>query len=81
MSDLKKDIEFYLTKKEELELAHTGKWVLIYDQKIVNIQDSFEKAAVEAVKLFGDGPYLLRQIGAPPFVLPASVMYRRVSHA
>lgn len=81
MSDLKKDIEFYTTKKEELELAHTGKWVLISDQKVVGIHNSFENAAGEAARLFGDGPYLIRQIGALPIILPASVMYHKLRHA
>lgn len=81
MSDLTKDIQFYEANRNELELKHTGKWVLVHDQKVICIQDSFEKAAEEAVRLFGNGPYLIRQIGAPPIVLPASVMYRKLAHA
>jgi hypothetical protein len=27
------------------------------------------------VQKFGSGPYLIRQVGASPIVLPASVMY------
>jgi hypothetical protein len=76
MSDLTKDIEAYQTMQADLESNHTGKWVLIYDQKLAGIYDSFQKAAEEAVRLFGKGPYLIRQVGAPPLVLPASVMYR-----
>jgi len=79
MADIKKDIEFYNTIKSDLELTNIGKWILIHDQKSINIYDGFENAAENAVKLFGRGPYLIRQIGAPPITLPASVAFR-VSH-
>jgi len=75
MADLKKDIEAYQEMREEFEAKHTGKWVLIHDQKLVSFYDTFESAATKAVELFESGPYLIRQIGAPPIVLPASVMY------
>lgn len=70
------DISAYEKQRQELEQKHMGKWVLFHDQKLVAIHDSFEAAADEAVRLFGRGPYLIRQIGAPPVILPASVMYR-----
>ena len=44
----------------------------------IGVYDAFETAAKEAVGHFGRGPYLIRQVGAPPVVLPASVMYRPV---
>jgi hypothetical protein len=52
-----------------------GKWVLVCKQELVGVFDSSELAAAEAVKRFGRGPYLIRQIGAPPTCLPASVMF------
>jgi hypothetical protein len=52
-----------------------GKWVLIHHQKLVGVFATSEEAAAEAVKQFGRGPFLIRQIGAPPLVLPASVMF------
>lgn len=70
------DIRAYEDKKAELEASHNGKWVVFYDAKLVNIYDSLEAAAKDAVEKFGRGPYLVRQIGAPPVTLPASVMYR-----
>ena len=80
MADLNKDIEAYQEMRKEFEAKHNGKWVLIHDQKLVSFHDSFESAAEEAVKLFKSGPYLIRQIGAPPIVLPTSVMYT-IGHA
>jgi len=78
MSDLTKDIEVYVKMQADLESKYTGKWVLIHEQKFIGTFDTFELAAEEAVRLFGAGPYLIRQVGAPPIVLPASLMYQVV---
>ena len=75
MADIKKDIEFYDSIKNDLELQKTGKWVLIHNQKVIDTYDSFEKSAEQAVGKFGRGPYLIRQIGRLPLVLPASVAF------
>jgi len=75
MSELDSEISAYNILKPELESHHMGKWVIIHDEKLVSICESFEQAAEEAVKNFGRGPYLIRQVGAPPVTLPASVMY------
>lgn len=78
MADVKSDIAAYMAMREELEQKHTGKWVLFHDQKFIGVFDSFEAAAEGAVGRFGRGPYLIRQVGAPPVTLPASVMFRPV---
>ncbi len=78
MADLTKEIEAYEQMREELETSYMGKWVVIHDQQRTGIYDSFEAAARDAVQRFGAGPYLIRQVGAPPVVLPASVMYNIV---
>jgi len=75
MAGIDKDIEFYETIKGDLELTQTGKWVLIHSQKLIGSYDNFETTAEEAVKLFGRGPYLIRQVGRLPFVLPTSVAF------
>jgi hypothetical protein len=76
VADIKDDIAAYEARHVELEAHNMSKWVLIHERELVGIYDSFEHAAEEAVRQFGRGPYLIRQIGAPPVVLPASVMYR-----
>ena len=76
---LDNEIAAYEAMKEELETHQMGKWVVLKDSKIVGTYDSFENAAGDAVSRFGRGPYLIRQVGAPPITLPASVMFR-VSH-
>ena len=75
MAEIKDDIAAYETMQQELESRHTGKWVVLHDRELVAVYDSFEDAAADAVSRFGRGPYLIRQIGAPPLTLSASVMY------
>jgi hypothetical protein len=79
MSDLDHEIAFYETLRPELETHQLGKWVLVHGCKLEGTYDSFEAAAAGAVERFGGGPFLIRQVGAPPITLPASVMYN-VSH-
>ena len=76
MAELDQEIGAYEGMKSELEAHHMGKWVLIHDLTLTKIYDSFEFAAEDAVQRFGRGPYLIRQVGAPPVTLPASLMYR-----
>lgn len=80
MAEIDTEIKAYEAMREKLEAEHMGKWVLMREQKLIGVYDSFEVAAEEAVRQFGRGPYLIRQVGAPPVTLPASVMYPR-THA
>jgi hypothetical protein len=75
MAELDQEIAAYNGMSAELDAHHTGKWVLVHDLKLIAMYDTFESAAEDAVQRFGRGPYLIRQIGAPPVTLPASVMY------
>jgi len=72
------EIEAYDAMRGSLEAKHTGKWVLFKDRKLIELYPSFEAAAQSAVRLYGRGPYLIRQVGAQPLVLPASVMYQPI---
>ncbi len=78
MADLTSEIAAYERMRNDLESQHMGKWVLVHDGQLEGVYDSFEEAAESAVKRFGRGPYLIRQVGAAPISLPASVMYRPV---
>jgi hypothetical protein len=62
--------------RDELEAHFMGKWVVVRDGQVSGTFDSFDTAASFAVGQFGRGPYLIRQVGAPPVTLPASVAYR-----
>lgn len=80
MADLDREIASYETMRYELENKHMGEWVLVHDEKLIDVFPSFEDAAKAAVEKFGRGPYLIKQIGAPPVTLPASVVYH-LTHA
>jgi hypothetical protein len=72
------EVEFgaYEARRAELEAHHRGKFVVFHGEEFVGAYDTLDAAATEAVRRFGRGPYLIRQVGAPPMVLPASVMLR-----
>jgi hypothetical protein len=74
MADINTEIAAYNAMEERLR-EHMGKWVVVRNSELIGIFDSFESAAAEAVRQFGSGPYLIRQIGAPPVSIPASLMY------
>lgn len=75
MADLTDEIAAYEAIRSDLESKYMGRWALVHDRKLIDTYDSFELAAETAVKEFGRGPYLIRQIGSSALTLPASVMY------
>ncbi len=76
MAALSKEIAAYRRMRNIVEADHLGEWVLVHDEQLVSSFDSFEAAAQVAIERFGRGPYLIRQVGAPPLTLPASLLYR-----
>jgi hypothetical protein len=70
MSNLDVEIAAYGAKREELEASHMGKWVLVHERELIGIFDSFQAAAEDAVRKFGRGPYLIRQVPLPPLAYP-----------
>jgi hypothetical protein len=78
MSQIDRDIAAYEQVRSDLEKDHNGKWAVFYEGEQVGLFESFDAAAVEAVARFGRGPYLIRQIGASPMTMPASVMFRPI---
>jgi hypothetical protein len=75
MAEIDTELAAYQGMREKLETEHMGKWVLVRGGQLISLFDSFEAAAEEAVRKFGSGPYLIRQIGAPSVTMPASLMY------
>ena len=73
MTTLETEIRTFEEKRAELEEHHFGKFVVIVGDKVIGTWDTIDAAATEAVKQFGRGPYLIRQIGEKPLTLPASV--------
>ena len=80
MIELDREIAAYDTMRADLENHHMGEWALVFDGKLIGAFPSFDEAAQLAVQDFGRGPYLIRQIGAPPVTMPASVVYN-LQHA
>lgn len=78
MARLNDEIAAYDRMRADLETQHNGQWVVIRDGALQGAYDEFEAAAEEAVRCFGRGPYLIRQVGAGPLTLPASVQFRPV---
>ena len=76
MTTLDSQISAYEEMRDVLETDHFGKWVVFHDGVLVNTYETFEQAAEDAVLRFGRGPYLIRQVGAPPTILRVPVTAR-----
>ena len=76
---LLREMEAFDKKADWLLEHHSGKFVIFHDATFVDSFDTFDAAAREAIRRFGRGPYLIRQVGDPrEFPMPASVAYRPV---
>ena len=76
MATLSQDIAAYERMRDKLEAEHHGRWAVVHDEELIDTYGSFERAADDAVRRFGRGPYLIREIGGRLPILPASVQYR-----
>jgi hypothetical protein len=76
---LETEIQAYDKKLRELEKVYPGKFVVFKGEEFIGAWDTLNAAAAEAVARFGRGPYLIRQVGAPPPTLPASVLFRQLA--
>ncbi len=71
------NIKVFISMSERLERDYPGKVVLIYNGNFCGSYDSVDSAAREAIKNFGEGPYLIRQVGMPrEMTMPASIAYK-----
>lgn len=75
---LEVEIAAFEKQKAELVERYNGKFVVFHGLEFVGAWDTLDAAADEAVRRFGRGPYLIRQIGAPPLTLPPSVFASRM---
>lgn len=77
MDTLEAQIAAYEARREQLERRHLGEWVVFHDDTLAGSYESFEDAANDAVRRFGRGPYLIREVGGDrPIPLPASLLYQ-----
>jgi hypothetical protein len=70
MTTLDQEIAGYDKMRPDLESRHMGEWVLFFGDRLIGVFASFDEAAKHAVHAFGRGPYLIRQVGAPPVTIP-----------
>lgn len=77
---LEREIHAFESRLDELEKHHAGKFVVFYGDDFVGAFDTLDRAAEEAVRRFGRGPYLIRQVGGPPLGLPPSLVYRPLAY-
>ena len=72
---LAQEIATYDREHERLEQEHAGKFVLIHGEEVISTYDTFDAAADEAVRRFGDDPFLIRRVGEGKITLPPAVLY------
>ena len=77
MGHLDREIATYEGMQEQLEANHKGEWAVIHGEEFIGTYPDFQVAAKTAVKRFGRGPYLIREIGAPPIVIPSYIPERQ----
>jgi hypothetical protein len=75
MTTLDQEIAAYDKMRDDLENQHMGEWVLFFGETLIGVYASFDEAAKYGVQEFGSGPYLIRQVGAPPVTMPTSVVF------
>lgn len=78
-TSLSDDIAFYEERRQEIEADHLSSWIVVHNRKVEGFYPSFSDAASDAVRRFGRGPYLIRQVGAAASPVPASVLYRPIN--
>jgi hypothetical protein len=59
---LKKELEVYKAQKSELIAKSKGKFVLIKDDKVIDVFDSGIDAIHRGYELYGNVPFLVKQI-------------------
>lgn len=69
-ASLRENIEAYEARQEEMEKYYMGKHVVFYNREKVDSFDTFDAAAREAIRRFGRGPYLIREVGEKGIILP-----------
>lgn len=69
------EIDAYERMRARLEADFFGKWIVVHGGEFIDAFSRFEEAADDAIARFGQGPYLIRQVGEKPLELPPSLLY------
>ena len=78
VATLSENIAAYAKAQNALETNHWGEYAVFYDGDMQGTFQEFHEAMAFAAERWGRGPYLIRQVGRPPLVMPASVQFRRI---
>jgi ubiquinone/menaquinone biosynthesis C-methylase UbiE len=74
---LDKNIEFVEKNKSKLLKEHANKYLLVYNGKVIDSFDQYNRAAEEGIRLYGvDGVFLVYHLTAKPpvnFVMEADI--------
>jgi len=74
------DIASFERMRSELETRHCLKWVVFHQGRFIDVYPDFDAAASDAIDRFDTGPFLIRQIGAPPQVqLTGGMVFTRAN--
>jgi hypothetical protein len=76
MTALRDDIAAFDRMGAYLKANHDNAWVVFHGGEFIGAFPDFETAAETAVERFDTGPYLIRQVGAPPIQLPGGMIFR-----
>lgn len=66
LEQLDAEIAAYEAIRERVEAEHPDEWVVVHGGEVAGFHSTLDQAADDAVSRFGRGPYLIRQVGAPP---------------
>lgn len=72
---LEREIAAFEKHRLELEATHSGKFVLIHGDEVAGVFDTFENAAGEGLRRYGEQEFLIRQVGAPEPKLSPAILY------
>ena len=70
---LNENIAEYEKMQALLEAEHWGEHVVFYDREFRGAFKEFHQAMRFALKELGGGPYLIREVGEPPFSMPVLI--------
>jgi len=71
---LEREIRAFEARQEELAMHYHRKFVLFRGDDFAGAFDDFDAAAREAIRRYGRGPYLIRQVGVPTEYVPAALL-------
>ena len=71
---LEREIRAFEARRGELEKQYHRKFVIFHDDEFAGAFDDFDSAAREAIKRYGRGPYLIRQVGVATSYIPAGLL-------